>query len=312
MYNNNSKGISYTAGFFMLIGFALTGLAIGTFISLPVWTAMTGKSILQMEQEMSNPANANALRIMQVITVLIGFLLPAYVAAFILNRQPLGLLGFLKKINWKQVGFVLLIMLVSLFIAGALGFLNQKISVPADWKISFDKMEENYLRQVEAMIGKSGIASYITGILLMAFLPALCEETLFRGGLQNFLSRATKKPWLSIVLISILFSLVHFSFYGFLPRMFLGIALGSIYYYTQSLWLCIIAHFFNNALAITQLYFYTSAGKSFKEASADQMPYYWGILALPLFILLLRQLKKSAAVEDLQHEEYKSLTQDGV
>lgn len=42
MYDSNSKGISYTAGFFMLIGFAVAALLVAGMLSIPVWTAMTG------------------------------------------------------------------------------------------------------------------------------------------------------------------------------------------------------------------------------------------------------------------------------
>lgn len=299
--NNNSKGVSYTSGFFMLIGLALLGLTIGTILTLPIWTAMTGKSIASLPTEMNNPANANAIRIMQVVSVLIGFLLPAYFVAFFLNKKPLALLGFKKPTNWKQVGLVLLIMAVSLFIAGGFGYINQKIPVSASWKTYFDKLEKNYMQQVAAMIGgKNGFADYIIGLLLMAFLPALCEETFFRGGLQNFLTRATKKPWLSIFIISFLFSAVHFSFYGFLPRMFLGVTLGAIYYYTQNLWLSVLAHFFNNALAISELYFYSNAGKDIKNLPSDQMPVYWALFAIPLFILLILRLKKTTRPSEYQ------------
>ena len=129
-------------------------------------------------------------------------------------------------------------------------------------------------------------------IALMAFLPALCEETLFRGGLQNFLTRATKSPWLSIIIVSILFSAVHFSFWGFVPRIFLGIVLGALFHYSGKLWLSILAHFINNALAITVLYISTQQGKSLQEAMKQDETSFWGILALPLVIGLFGLFKK--------------------
>src|SRR5437762_10427942 len=128
------------------------------------------------------------------------------------------------------------------------------IPITESLKLKFTKMEADYNKQVEAIIGLNNAGEYILALIIMAFLPALCEETLFRGGLQNFLTRSTRNPWLSILIVSILFSAVHFSFYGFLPRVFLGIVLGLIYYYTGSLWLSILAHFANNAIAVSQFY----------------------------------------------------------
>ena len=120
----------------------------------------------------------------------------------------------------------------------------------------------------------------------MAFLPALCEEALFRGGLQNFLTRGTAMPWMSIIVVSILFSLAHFSFYGFLSRFFLGIVLGALFHYSGKLWLSILAHFINNALAITVLYISIQQGKPLEEAMKQDATSFWGILAVPVVIIL--------------------------
>ncbi|RYG46859.1 MAG: CPBP family intramembrane metalloprotease, partial [Chitinophagaceae bacterium] len=128
----------------------------------------------------------------------------------------------------------------------------------------------------------------------MAFLPAVCEEALFRGGLQNFLNRGTNMPWMSIIVVSILFSLAHFSFYGFLSRFFLGIVLGAVFHYSGKLWLSILAHFINNALAITVLYISIKNGTSLEEAMAQDASSIWGILAVPVVIGLFAFFKKAS------------------
>ncbi|HKB43885.1 MAG TPA: CPBP family intramembrane glutamic endopeptidase, partial [Chitinophagaceae bacterium] len=122
--------------------------------------------------------------------------------------------------------------------------------------------------------------------------------TLFRGGLQNFLTRSTKMPWLSIIIVSIIFSLAHFSFYGFLSRFFLGAVLGLLYQYSGKIWLNILAHFFNNAFAITALYIYKLQGKSLEDAINNKASTFWGILALPIVIVLLMVFKKITASKE--------------
>ena len=94
MYDNNSKGISYTSGFFMLIAFAVAAIFIAALISIPIWTGMTGQSFTEMEKGMSDPANRNAIKVIQILTTIIGFLLPAIFTAYLLNRKPMSLLGF--------------------------------------------------------------------------------------------------------------------------------------------------------------------------------------------------------------------------
>src|SRR5258705_4792246 len=250
MYDSNSKGISYTAGFFILIGFAIAGIVLASVISIPIWTNMTGQSIKEMETAMTDHANSNAVRIIQSITAVVGFLLPAILTTFLLNRRPMKLIGFYGKINWKQVGLVFVIMIVALFVSGFLSYVNEMIPVTESLKLKFDKMEADYNKQVEAIIGLNNAGEYILALIIMAFLPALCEETLFRGGFQNFLTRSIGLPWLSIIIFSILLSLSHFSFYGFLSRFFLGGILGLVYQYSGKSLVNMLGHFFNNGITI--------------------------------------------------------------
>ena len=298
MYDGNSKGISYSAGFFMLIGFAIAGIILASVISIPIWTNMTGLSFKKMETAITDPANSNAIRIIQSISAIVGFFLPAVLTAFLLNSKPMKLLGFPGKINWKQVSLVFVIMITALFVSGFFSYINEMIPVAESWKQKFDKLEADYNREVEAIIGLNNAGEYILALIIMAFLPALCEETLFRGGLQNFLTRSTKMPWLSIIIVSILFSLAHFSFYGFLSRFFLSVILGLLYQYSGKIWLNILGHFFNNAFAITALYIYKQQGKPLEEAISDKSPTFWGILALPVIIMLLIVFKRITASKE--------------
>src|SRR5271169_6199668 len=102
MYDSNSKGISYTAGFFILIGFVVAGLLVAGLISIPVWTGMTGTSFDEMSKQMDNPAYANAAKVIQVITAITGFFLPPVLTAFLLNRKPMKLLGYSGIVQPRQ------------------------------------------------------------------------------------------------------------------------------------------------------------------------------------------------------------------
>ena len=67
--------------------------------------------------------------------------------------------------------------------------------------------------------------------------------------------RLTRNPWMGIILTAAIFSGIHFQFYGFLPRLFLGVVLGAIYWYSGSLWVAILAHFLYDAAVIVLVYF---------------------------------------------------------
>jgi membrane protease YdiL (CAAX protease family) len=292
MFDNDSKGISYTAGFFILIAFVIAGIVFTSLLTIPIWTSMTGRPINEMEKALTDPAYGNVSRALQSITAVVAFFIPTVFAAWVLNHRPMKLLGFINGIRPAQVGLVALIMISALAVSSSLSYVNEIIPLPEHLKTLFTRLENTYNEQVTAIIGLNSMAEYILALVIMGFLPALCEETLFRGGLQNFLTRATRMPWLSIIFISIIFSVVHLSWYGFLSRFFLGFLLGYIYHYSGRIWLNIIAHFLNNAIAVTALYIYHLRGKPLKDVITDHGGSYWGLAVLPVVIFLLLVFKR--------------------
>ena len=222
MYDSNSKGISYTAGFFMLIAFAIAGVIFAALIYAPVWTALTGKDVRALSDGIIGPGDTNGVRAVQAIYGIIGFFLPALFAAALLHRYPLHLLGFTGKVKMSHIGIVILLMMLAVFASAFFSFLNHQIPIPDNWRLFFEKLEADYMARVEAIVRLNNAGDFIIGLVVMALLPAICEETLFRGGLQNFLTRSTKNPWVAIIIVSLIFSVFHLSFYGFLSRFFPG------------------------------------------------------------------------------------------
>jgi hypothetical protein len=109
------------------------------------------------------------------------------------------------------------------------------------------------------------------------------------------LTRWFKGPWIAIIISSIIFSLVHISYYGFLVRFGLGVILGLVYYYSGNIWLSILFHFLFNGLQVTLLYI-TSSSSSSKLAEVKDMdphvPLWIGLPSLLLLIFLFNVYKK--------------------
>jgi membrane protease YdiL (CAAX protease family) len=285
-------GMTYSAAFFFLFGLLGAGFIVGGLAALGVWTAMTGKGIMQMEKEMLNPANVQAVRIVQLVSTFFIFFLPAYFTALIIHKKPLKLLGFNFYFSWRQLLLAIGIMLVSLPLVGALSEINKIIPVPAAYADFFRELEETYEKQVTVLSRITGFKDYVISLLVMALGPAIFEETFFRGGMQNLLQQWIRKPWLAILITSLVFSAIHFSYYGFIPRVALGVVLGLLYYYSGSLWLCIAGHFFNNALVVTQIYILARQGKPIDEVMNESSPIWLGAIALIALIGLFFLYKK--------------------
>jgi hypothetical protein len=92
---------------------------------------------------------------------------------------------------------------------------------------------------------------YLLNMASVAVLAAIGEEFFYRAIVQRLFTKMLRNPHAAIVITSLIFSLMHFDYYGFLPRLFMGMALGYVYLCTGNLWYGIIFHFFNNALPIT-------------------------------------------------------------
>lgn len=112
---------------------------------------------------------------------------------------------------------------------------------------------------VENMMKTDTVAGLLGNLLVVALIPAVCEEVFFRAGIQNLLQRWVKNPHVAIWLTAILFSLLHGEVFAFMPRLLLGALLGYLYVYGGSLLPNMMAHFVNNALVVV-LYWLVARG----------------------------------------------------
>ena len=242
------------------------------------------------------PENATAIRWMQFISTLFLFFLPPVFYAKLCHVKAFTHLGFKRNFNIKSGLVVIFIMMAALPIVSAL----QDITAMLPWSkatlLKFKLAEDAYNKQVAVIARMNNFKDYVISVIVIAFLPALFEETLFRGGLQNLLSRWFKMPILAIIITAIIFSAIHGSYLGFLSRFALGFILGWIYYRTGNIWLNILGHFFNNAFAVTALYLVTKPGEALDASKIDDKFPLWialvSIAAIYSLFLLFEKWSK--------------------
>jgi membrane protease YdiL (CAAX protease family) len=290
--NENRLGINEKSGLFILIGLMGVGFVVGGFVSITAWKLMTGQDMAQMQVSMTDPGFSNQVRVTQTLLSMCIFLFPALIAARMVDKQPLSYIGLTQKSSALTFVFAIILMLLTILIGGSLATVNEMIPVTAQMELYFKTMEEDYMKQVEVMSQMKGIGDFLIALLVMAFVPAVVEEVFFRGGFQNMMHRSTGNFWVAIIVTSLLFSAIHFSFYGFLTRTALSIVLGLLYAYTRNLWMPILAHFINNAIGVGEVYYLRSNGQSLSDGIGDKFPIWWGILALVAFIFIFKQFQK--------------------
>ncbi|MEP6514221.1 MAG: type II CAAX endopeptidase family protein [Parafilimonas sp.] len=278
----------------ILFGLCCAGILIGSFATLLAADLYLKAPLTNLAQELMKGENANLSRLLQFLSTFFFMALPAVFFSVITQRKPFQYLGFNMAPSGKQTFLIVGIVFTALFVSGSLGELNQLIPLSKGLTKYFQSLEDEYSKEVIALINLKSSADYIIALIIIAFLPALFEEMFFRGCLQQLMIILFRNTIAGIIVTSLFFSAIHLSFYGFLPRLFLGIMLGYIFYYSKNLWLNIAAHFLNNAFAVTQMYALSRAGKLNTESMDENFPLYYGLVAIVAFYFIFVIFKRES------------------
>lgn len=244
------------------------------------------------------------LKILQAISAIFSFVVPSLLAAKIVGKQCFS---YLKVNTSPKLWFYLLIPVFLLAIMPLMNIiiqLNESVVFPerfAAFEQQMRSMEESSKDMINLMISGTSGFDLVINILLVGLLPAIGEEFLFRGVIQKHLGDYFKSPHLAIFISAFIFSAIHFQFYGFIPRLLLGMIFGYMVYFSGSLWPAIFAHFTNNTLAVIAT-FYINSGKLSDEANTlGTKPAHFVfvisgiVVAITLVILILKKKKSLSA-----------------
>ncbi|MCR4826011.1 MAG: CPBP family intramembrane metalloprotease [Bacteroidales bacterium] len=199
--------------------------------------------------EASDPVTA--IRISQTFTTIGAFLLPALLFAYCQNRQCFQYNAANRKPEFSMTIIVLILSITLLPVVSMLSLFNMQI-MPQEGAVAefMRNLEDAANHILEMVTSRRSTWDLVANILVFALLAGLCEEFLFQGALQPLMTKWTRNPHVGILLTALIFSTLHFQFYGFIPRFALGVYLGYLFYWSRSLWLPVVAHVMHNALSI--------------------------------------------------------------
>lgn len=163
--------------------------------------------------------------------------------------------------------------------------INKLIPVPEAMQV----VAEQATKTIKALMRMPTIWDFVANLLLIAVLPALGEELLFRGLIQRQLMRRMS-PWVAIIVTGALFSFFHFQVDGFLPRWLLGILLGWVFWQTGNFWVPVLLHFINNGVQVFGQYLYGQGMSSVDIEQDVQIPVLVAVLSLAATWMIGRQL----------------------
>ena len=163
----------------------------------------------------------------------------------------------MRKIAFYPLVLVMLSTVFFIIINSPIIEWNKEINFP-EFLSSFELWAQAKEKQLEAvtihLVSFENNLEYLIGILTIAIIPGFCEEYFFRGVLQKNLSLLIKNHHIAIFISAFIFSAFHLQFYGFFPRLLLGVLFGYFYYWSGSLTYSVIAHTLNNFFSLTLFY----------------------------------------------------------
>ncbi len=292
---------------FVIVVSFLTFLVLSLVIAIPFFGI---DSILNMPNvnNLSDPASITVLKYFQVVQSFGLFIVPPLVLGWLYMGSIPEYLFLKKSFTLSSFLIVLILMCVATPAINLVGELNSNMQLP-DWLSGVEnwmrRTEENAAELTEAFLNVKSTAGLLFNIFMVAFLPAIGEEFLFRGVIQRSFTRITKNHHLGIWISAILFSALHMQFFGFLPRLLLGGLFGYLLVWSGSMWIPILAHFFNNAFAVVSIYLIDNNLMNPKIESfgseADSILY--SIISLVLIAVLLTLFKNQNSSNKIRLED---------
>ncbi|MBT2562421.1 CPBP family intramembrane glutamic endopeptidase [Pedobacter sp. ISL-64] len=298
----NKEEINPFLQLLLLLFYAVTGGLVFGILAIVIVLLMYGLGIVSnLDMLLAGDTKYIAgFKVIQILSSIGTFILPP-IALALTERKKVTEFYLFKQPKFLLVVLVLAIMILSMPFMEWTVIWNQKMVLP-----DFLHKIEQWMKEKEAIAMKMTIQlitvrsnfDFIVNLVMIAVIPAIGEELMFRGGVQRSLNRAFENPHLAIWLSAIIFSAIHVQFYGFVPRMLLGAGFGYLYYYSGSIWYAMLAHFINNAYAVCAAFYMQKHHMPLDKADEPiGFPWYGYLISAIITIALFKIFKDSATRE---------------
>jgi len=256
MFSDMSAFSKVVFSIFIVLASFLFSFILGAFFAIPLF----GVNVFNNFEILNDYGNTDYLplfRYFQIIQSVGVFIIPPLIAAYIFRTGRSDFFGMKNFPKWIIYVCCILLMLVIQPCVNLLVELNRGIELPAimsgveRW---MNNSEEAAAVLTNLFLQMDTPSMLVFNLFMMAVIPAVGEELLFRGLLQKLFREWMGNIHIAIIISAVLFSAMHMQFYGFIPRMLLGMLFGYLMLWSGTIWVPVIAHFINNALAVIVSY----------------------------------------------------------
>ncbi|MBW6537457.1 MAG: CPBP family intramembrane metalloprotease [Mariniphaga sp.] len=295
---------------FVIIVSFLAFLLISMLLAIPLFGLDSMMSIPTLN-DLSDPESIRVLKYFQVVQSIGLFIVPPVILAWLFHGKIAEYLYLKRNATSTSIFLVAVLVIFALPLINFIGEWNTRMEFPEfleGMERWMKNAEENAAELTEAFLKVETTGGLLFNLFMIAFLPAIGEELLFRGVIQRIFTNWTSSHHWGIWISAILFSALHIQFYGFVPRMLLGVLFGYLLVWSGSMWLPIVAHFFNNGFAVVAMYLIDKnvLNPAVEEIGATSGSQYAAILSLALVFLLMFLIKKENRGKELKPAEIAS------
>jgi membrane protease YdiL (CAAX protease family) len=286
---------------FVMVASLFLFMVIGFILALPFYGS-SGLISVMSGSAPNDPGYINFLKYMQVLQSIGLFIFPPFVLGRIYYGNVSEYLLIDRTTKFRSYILAILGLIAIVPFINFLGDLNSKMALPGflqgleNW---MRNMEDNAKALVDKFMAVNGIGGLLFNIFMIAILPAIGEEFMFRGVIQRIFTKWTRSQHMGIWITAFIFSAMHLQFYGFLPRMILGAMFGYLLVWTGTMWVPVLAHFFNNLVGVLG-YFLIEKGtitKDVEEFGTEPGQIFVVIISLALVCWVLYLIYKGERIE---------------
>ncbi len=274
-------------------------------LSLAIAVPLFGiESILSMGNLSGDGDTLHVLKFFQVVQSFGLFIVPPFILGWFFCGNSLDYLYLKKSLEGSSVILVLMLMFFAAPLINFFGEWNANMHLP-EWMAGIENWmkdaEEKAAELTKVFLKVDSPAGLLFNIFMIAVLPAIGEELLFRGVVQRIFSTWTRSHHWGIWISAILFSAMHLQFYGFVPRMLLGALFGYMLVWSGTMWLPIIAHFLNNGFAVVGMYLIDKKllSPEVETFGSTQGSYYMAFVSLILVAVFLLLFKRQNSEREI-------------
>ena len=283
------------------LGVAMVGFQfIGSFFGILFAFVFYPGNMEQFYQALLNPTLDENMRtpflIMQGTAAITGFIImPWLLLKFYYKGQIADLSSSITRLQ-----LVVITIFIALFFMGVNApFIewNQNFVFPealAGLEEKLKALEETLAKTSEFITNFDNAGQLFLGLVVVAIIPGIGEEFVFRGLIQNHVYGITKNIHVAIWVSALLFSLFHMQFYGVVPRMLLGAMFGYLYYFSGNIIYPMIAHFFNNGFTLVMLYLFKQDIVEYNIEDTEVLPWFQIVFSAGIAMVLFFAFQRTA------------------